>query len=298
MSPYNATSTTAGSQPATPQNYLNTTQGLLGSSNASTQGAGVIAGGQSAGIAQSGLTMEQLLGEIGLTGASAGEANQYSAQQLEQGLSGIGISQGQNYLSELGAQAQAGQTAAQQGFTSAEYGLSATQFPEQAAEAAQSNKLANQQLSTTGAATGTLNTQGQAQAVQNQALQYGWQQQDIARNAGEAALGQQAGLSATQYSLGDIARSEQNLQLTAAANGLSVEQLKAQYAQGVNTVGTGAESDLTQLYTQYLAGQGQQVGDVGQAGAQLGLLSPGSILTNGQAGGVNLSTLFNGNVGG
>jgi hypothetical protein len=293
--------TAGNSQPAqqpqaNPSSELSETQGLLSSNNPSYQGAGVIAGGQSAGIAQSGLTMEQLLGEIGLTGASAGEANQYAAQQLEEGLTGAGLTQGQNYLQGLGLQAQAGQTAAQQGFTTAEYNLNATQYPEQLAEAAQSNKTALQGISTSGAAAGTGYTQGQANNVQNQNLQYGWQQQDIGRAQGEAALGQQAGLSATQYSLGDIARSEQNLQLTAAANGLSVEQLKAQFAQGVNTTGTGAESDLTQLYTQYLAQQGSSVGDIASAGSQLGLLSPGSILSTGQNSGLNLSSLFEGNL--
>lgn len=289
------TPTAGNSVQPTPSSYLSEDQGLLNSTNPGSQGAGIIAGGQSAGIAQSGLTMEQLLGEIGLTSATAGETNQYNAQQLEESLSGLGISAGQNYLSELGLQAQAGQTAAQQGFTTAEYGVSSTQYPEQLAEAAQQNKLANQQLSTTGAATGTLNTQGQASSVQNQALQYGWQQQDIGRQAQLAQLGQESGLSATQYSLGDIARSEQNLQLTAAANGLSVEQLKAQYAQGVEQTGTGAESDLTQLYTQYLSQQGSQVGDVAAAGAQLGLLSPGQILSQGQTSGLNLNSLFSGN---
>ena len=302
MSPYNAASGTAGSQPAPPvtpaQGFLGAVQGAMGSSNPATQGAGVIAGGQSAGIAQSGLSMAQLMQEIGLVDQSAGLSNQYGAQQLEQGLSGIGIQQGQNALSQQGAQAQYGQTLAQQGFTNQEYALSSQQYPEQLAEAAQQNKEAVFNQSAQGAASGTLNTQGQAMANQNQSLQYGWQQQDINRNAGLAKLGQEAGQSATQYSLGDIARSEQNLSLTAAANGLSVEQLKSQYANQVGQTNTGAESDLTQLYTQYLAQQGQQVGDVGAAGAQLGLLSPGQITAQGQNAGLNLSSLFTGNLNG
>lgn len=299
--PYNATSNTAGSQPqpsTTANGFLQQNQALLNSSNPGQQAAGVIAGGQASGIAQSGLSMAQLMQEIGLVDQQTGLTNQYATQQLEQGLSGVGIAQGQNALAEQGAAAQYGQTQAQQGFTTAEYNLSSQQYPEQLAQAAQQNKEAVFNQNAQAAASGTGFTQGTKQAEQNQALQYGWQQQDINRNAGLAALGQQAGLSATQYSLGDIARSEQNLQLTAAANGLSVEQLKSQYANQVGQTNTGAEADLTQLYTQYLSQQGQQVGDIGAAGAQLGLLSPGQITSTGQNAGLNLSSLFSGNLNG
>ena len=192
-----------------------------------------------------------------------------------------------------------GQTQAQQGFTTAEYNLSSRQYPEQLAQAAQQNKEAVFNQYAQAAASGRVHPQGPSEADQNQALQYGWQQQDINRNAGLAALGQQAGLSATQYSLGDIARSEQNLQLTAAANGLSVEQLKSQYANQVAQTNTGARNRTSPSSTRNLcSSRASRWATSGQQGRNWASSSPGQITCTASTQGLNLSSLFSGNLNG
>src|ERR1700731_1648111 len=107
-----------------------------------------------------------------------------------------------------------------------------------------------QNLSSSGAIGGTLNTQGHKQQVGAQQQSYGFQQADISRAQQNAALGQQSEEQGYNYSVGDIARSQQNLQLAAAANGLSQEQLLSQFGQGLSSL--GVQGDPAQLYTQYL----------------------------------------------
>jgi hypothetical protein len=289
--PTSAAPSTATPSPSGSIGAINTD---LASSNPTTQAYGVIAAGQAQGIAGSGLSMAQLMGEAGLVGVSNAQETQYNTESLENSLSGASLDQAGNAIQQVGAAAQGAQTAAQQGFTTGEYDVSKGQYPEQLQEAALQNQNAQKTLADQGAISGTLNTQGQKAAETTQQAQYGWQQEDIGRSAQLAALGQQSGLSATAYSEGDIARTEQNLQLAAAANGLSVEQMKDQFVQGQNQQNTGSSATLDQLYTQYLGQQSSAVSDVAQTGATAGLLTPGSILSTGQAGGLNLNTLFAG----
>lgn len=299
MSPYNAASTTAGSSPQqtnAPEqggNFTTGLQGLLGSQNPSTSAIGQIAAGQAPGIAQSGLTMAQLLAEIGMVGPTAQETSQYNTQQLGLGEAGLGITAAQQAVQGQGLAAQLGLGQQQQGIEEAQYGLSAQQYPEQQAEAALANQNAVQGLSSQGAISGTLNTQGHKQAVSTQAQQYGWQQADISRAQQNAALGQKSEEAGYQYSVGDIARSQQNLQLAAQANGLSYEQMLSQFNQGESQL--GQQGGLEQLYTQYLGQQGSQLSGLGTAEGQAGLLVPGSALLNqGMQNGLNLSSLFAG----
>ena len=98
-----------------------------------------------------------------------------------------------------------------------------------------------------------------------------------------------------QYSAGDIARSQQNLDLTAQANGLSVQQLLAQWQQGLQQ--TGLNADPLAQYTQYLGQQGSAVAGLGSAAAQEGLLTPGQLASGAMAGGFNPMSLFAGTVG-
>ena len=99
--PYNSESATAGSQPAqqaqgnTPsQGIFGSIANLLGSANPNTQAQGAIAGAQAPGIAQSGLSMEQLLSEIGLAGPQTAETGQYNTQQLALSEAGLGLTAG------------------------------------------------------------------------------------------------------------------------------------------------------------------------------------------------------------
>ena len=274
--------------------FSGTLSGLLNSTNPANQAAGIIGAGQAPGIAQSGLTMEQLLGELGLVGANAGETAASQNLQTLYGLGQAGISENQ-----IGIQGQqlANQRAGletQQGFTTAEYNLNQQQYPEQLAEAALQNKQDTLALNAQQATTGTTLTEGGKLAASAQKQKYGWQQQDIERAQQLAGLQQQAGLAGTQTSLSDIALSQQNLEQAAAANGLSVQQMLAQWQQGLQQVGLNA--DPTQLYTQYLSQQGSQIQGLGSAAGQIGLLSPGALAAGGQAGGLNLNQLFAGNV--
>lgn len=291
MSPYNASSTTAGSQPV-PQQMGNSTAQQIAGNQPPTASSEILAG-QAQGIAQSGLTMQQLLAEIGMVGPNAQESAQYNAQQLALGEAGLGITAGQNAIQGQGLAAQLGLTQEQQGIEQQQYALSQQQYPEQQAEAATQNQLAMQALSSQGAIGGTLNTQGHAQQVGAQEQQYGFQQADISRAQQNAALGQQSEIAGYQYSAGDIARSQQNLELAAAQNGLSYQQLISQFGQGESQL--GQQGGLEQLYTQYLAQQGNQLGALGSAEGQAGVLVPGSAIINqGMQNGMNLNSLFSG----
>ena len=288
--PYNATSGTAGSQPQ-PQQTSNSPEAMI-NANQPTASSEILAGQQQA-IAGSGLTMQQLLGEIGMVAPNANETAQYNAQQLALSEAGLGLQAGSNAIQGQGLAAQLGLTQQQQGIEQQQYALSQQQYPEQQAEAALANQNAVQQLSSQGAIGGTLNTQGHKQAVSTQAQQYGYQQQDISRAQQNAALGQQSEQAGYQYSVGDIARSQQNLQLAAAQNGLSYQQLISQFGQGQSQLGQGG--GLEQLYTQYLAQQGNQLGSLGTAEGEAGVLVPGSAIINqGMQNGMNLSSLFAG----
>jgi hypothetical protein len=277
---------------ATGGGFSGALSGLLNSTNPSSQAAGVVGANQAPGIAQSGLSIDQLLSEIGLSvpnvAESAASQNLGAMLGLEQ--AGIGENQLGIQQQQLGNQAAGLQT--QQGFTTAEYNLNQQQYPEQLAEAALQNKQATLQLNAQQATTGTSLTEGGKLAQSAQKQQYGWQVQDINRAQQLAGLQQQAGLAGTQTSLSDIALSQQNLEQTAAANGVSVQQLLAQWQQGLQQL--GIQGDPTQLYTQYLAQQGNQVQGLGSAAGAIGLLSPGSLASAGQAGGLNLNQLFAG----
>jgi hypothetical protein len=291
------TGTGPGQPPAAPQppgNYVTGVQSLLNSANPSSQAAGVAAAGQAPGIAQSGLTMQQLLSEIGLTVPSTQEQLASSALNTTYGLEQAGIGQNQNQISQAQLANQAAGLSTQQGFTTAEYNLNQQQYPEQLAEAALQNKQATLQLNAQQATTGTSLTQGGKLAQSAQKQQYGWQQQDINRAQQLAGLQQQAGLAGTQTSMSDIALSQQNLEQAAAANGISVKQMLAQYQQGAQQLGQNANQSLDQLYTQYLSQQGSQVQGLGTAAGEIGLLDPGAMASAGQAGGLNLNQLFAG----
>lgn len=291
--PYtNTAQPTAAPQPTQQGGFFGGISNLFNSANPAYQSAGVIAANQAPGIAQSGLSMEQLLAEIGLIGPNAGEsvANQNLGALF--GLEQAGIGQNQNQISQAQLANQAAGLRTQQGFTTAEYNLNQQQYPEQLAQAALANQQNQLQLNAQQAIGGTSLTEGGKLSQKALKEQYGWQKQDIQRAQQLAGLQQQAGLAGTQTSLSDIALSQQNLEQAAAANGVSVQQLLAQWQQGLQQVGLNA--DPTQLYTQYLAQQGNQIGSLGSAAGQMGLLSPGSMLSAGQAGGLNLSSLFAG----
>ena len=277
-----------------PPSYFSQAQNLLNSSNPGANAAGVAAGGQAISVGQSGLTMQQLLSEIGLTGPSAQESLASSGLDTLYGLEQAGIGENQLGIQQSQLANQAAGLNTQQGFTTAEYNLNQQQYPEQQAQAALANKQATLALNAKQATTGTSLTEGGKLDQSALKQQYGWQQQDINRAQQLSGLQQQAGLAGTKQSLSDIALSQQNLEQTAAANGISVKQLLAQFQQGAQQLGFSSQQGLDQLYTQYLGQQGSQVTSLGTAAGQGELLDPGSILSQGQAGGLNLNSLFAG----
>lgn len=266
---------------------------------------GVLQAGQAVNIAGTGLTIDQLMGELGLNQA---EVNQQVAQ-AQQGLgyteAQAGIGYQQNQLQQQGLAAQAGLLNTQYGIQQAGLGaqeqLASTQYgleqQQTAADvAAQNLAYANQKQNTQGqlAASGALNTQGSKQeqftqafqnqqalaALQRQATgqqaQYGYQQQQFGLEAqGEAA--QHA------YSVGDIARGQQGLQLAAQANGLSLDQAINQVGYGMQQAGLQGQQNAEQLYGQLGSAIGQ--GATYQAGA----IGYGALL-----GGVNLNSALSG----
>lgn len=276
-----------------PTSYFTQDQQLLGSGSVPSEIAGAVGAGQAANIAGSGLTIAQLLQQIEAAPGQNAEQLAYNTSQYGIGVGQAGVSQAQNLLQQQGAAAQGVLNQQQQAEEVAQYTLAQQAFPEQQAQAAQQNTQALQGISSGGASAGTLNTTGHGRDIQNQALSYGWQQADISRAQQTAQLGQQSEVQGYQYSAGDIARTQQNLELAAQANGLSLQQLTGQYQYGQTTQNQGSELAQSQLYDQLLAAYGGSVGDLAGVGSQLGLLSPGSILSNGLSNGVNLnSTLF------
>jgi hypothetical protein len=228
--------------------------------------------------------MQDILNQLGLV--TPGLNEQLAGQNLnaQYGLEQLGIGGEQIGLSQQDNAAQQALLGLETGLQRQEYGISSTQFPEQYAQAALQNKLAVRGLSEQQAQSGVQGSAGQEQAVQAQSQQYGWQQQDIARNQQLAQLSQQGTEGQQNYDVGALARAKQNLGLAAQANGISEQQLLSQWQQGLAQTGNQALGSIDQLYSQYLSGAGQGASTLG------GILGQAALF--GGLGGV--STLFGG----
>lgn len=273
-------------------NLYGTNAGFLNSQNAGQVATGVALAGALPTIAGSGLSMAGLLSEIGLSGPTSQLSADQLAQELAYSEAGLGINQEQNAISQQGNAAQLGLLNTQWGLENQEYGLQQQQYPEQQAQAALQHQLNVAGMQDQGAISGTLNTQGYGRQKSAEAQQYGWQQADISRAQQLAQLNQQGSAAQYQYNVGDLARAEQNLQLAAQQNGISYDQLQSQFAAGLNQI--GIQGDPTQLYLQYLTQQSGQVGGLGQAVGEAGIVSPGQLASGAMAGGFNPTALFAG----
>lgn len=245
--------------------------------------------------------LQQLLSQVGPTVAAdqATEANyqqQLGALPAQIGQTDAyqqamaGLQQGQLGLSEQGTalqgqslQLQEGLSGQQQGIEQQQYGLQQTQYPEQQAEQALSYKNQQQSLQGGLAASGALNTGGSKQQQSTLAQQNTWANQDIARSQALAGLGQQSEQAGFNEQQGQFGIAQQNLSLSAQANGLSEQQLVDQLNYGL---AQNQESGI-QSAGQLLAGMGSLAsGDVsteatalapiGYAGG-VNLLAPGSV---------------------
>jgi hypothetical protein len=266
---------------------------------------GVLNAGQAVNIAGTGLSIDQLMGELGLNQAQVNQQVAQATQGLGYTEAQAGIGQEQLGLQGQGLEAQKqllgtqfgiqGQTlAGQEQLAATQYGL--TQQEEAAQQQAQQVAYGNQQAATQGqiatsgavgsvgaqrqvATQGFENQQAQA-ALQRQATgaqaQYGFQQEQFGLEAkGQAA--QQA------YSMGDIARGESGLNLASQANGLTLDQTINQVGYGMTQAGLQGQQNAEQLYGQLGAAVGQ--GATYQAGA----IGYGALL-----GGVNLNSALSG----
>jgi len=209
-------------------------------------------------MGQTNLQMEDLLGQMALE--NQGLNVQASGLNLgeEYGAAQLGIQQGQNLLQQQGLAAQDVTNAQQQGIEQSIYGTQQTQYPEQFAEASNQYKTNQQLLQGQLAATGTLGTQGSKLQQGNLAQQYAWQKQDIGRAQSTAEQQQQSEQVGYQGQVTQDALTQQNLELAAAANGISYDQMQAQYDQQMGQLGIQGGQDLNSMYSQFAGLTGQQ----------------------------------------
>jgi hypothetical protein len=268
------------------QYSVNQQQYGLTSTNLEQQAANQL-GQLGIGYEQIGLQGQGLAAQAGLLGTTTG---------LEQ--QGWGLEQ-QNWALQ------------QQGFglEQQQYGVSATQYPEQLAEAALNYNVNRENLVGNMAASGALNTQGSTQQQNVLLANYGFQRADIGRAQELAALGQQQtllgqqeagigqqqavlGQAATtaqqQYSAADIARQQQNLQLVAQQNGLSVQEVQQQLAYGLSQAGLDLQQNLPQLLNSLSSIYGGDLSQVEGAAGELGLLGGTSLANIGNMSNVNV----------
>jgi hypothetical protein len=253
-------------QPA-PSPLTGTTAGLLTGGNPLL---GYIAGG--AGPSVAGPNLSAALGQqqLGMSGVNAG----VGAAELQSGL-GFDLSNALLGYQGIGLQsqglaAQAGTSAQQQGLEEAQYGVQSGQYPEEAQKAALSNALAVSGQQDTGAITGTINTQGYKRQQAAQGAEYGWQQADIFRQQQLADLGQQSEEAGYAGQQEQIANQRQQLELAAQGQGISTQQLIAQFGFGLNQL--GVQSTPEQYLSTIAGAQGQSAQALSAAGSQAALI--------------------------
>lgn len=222
---------------------------------------------QTAGDALTAATDQQ---QIGLVGPQLGQTEAYNNALGGYSTQQYGITQQQNQLSQLGNQEQFATNAAQQGFEEQGFGLQQADFGITAQQQAQANKQALQGISSSGVASGTLNTIGQGRNVSNQNIGYGLQQQQLANAQAQSQASQgseEAGFAGGQQQLQNAG---QNLGLIAQANGISQQQALTMLNYGNQQAASGAQQDVLGLLGQ-LGNTGESdASNVGAALSQIG----------------------------
>lgn len=275
------------------------------SSNPQTNLLGTYEGGQAVNVAGSNLSVDALMGQIGLVNPEVNAEVQNQQLQGQYAEANAGIGQEQLGLQAQGLGAQAGLLNTQYGIqqqtlqgqeqlAGTQYGLSQQAL---AAQQAQQNlSYGNQQRATQGqiatsgvvggqAGQNQVSTQATENQLANQAIQrtgigeqaqYGFQQQQF-------GLEQQGEAAQQQYSLGDIARGESGLNLAAQQNGLSLDQTVNQINYGMQQAGLQGQQTADQLY-----------GQLGSAIGQGSTYAAGAISAAALTGGVNLNAALSG----
>jgi hypothetical protein len=224
------------------ESVINTAQS---SKNPATALAGNVAAQGAPQVAAAGVAFAQTEGQLAQQGPELQQQSDYATAMAEYQKTGLGIQFAQQQLQQQG--------------TEQNYGL--TQQAQ--AEKGQQNLLqysrALQNQVQGAAASGTLHSGGSVQGQGDIAQQAAWANADLSRQE--------------QASAGDFARAEQNYQLMAQANGLSVAELKTRLGYGIEQLGIGM--DPTSLVAQAgnaISGQAQGVGStLSQIGLETGM---------------------------
>lgn len=120
-----------------------------------------------------------------------------------------------------------------------EYATTATKYPQEAAEAAQTYKMKLQSEQGAIATSGAQGTTGAKSTLTTLTKQYGWKLQTITRSKTLATLGQQGTLAQQKYTTEQLANAQKNLTLLAKQNGLSQTEVvtRLQYSIAQNKLG-------------------------------------------------------------
>lgn len=244
--------------------YGQTALDLMNSGNTTNQLTGTIASGQAVPIAGTNLTVDELLGQIGLT------QGQVALSNANAGLQGQ-YAEANNYIGQerLGIQGQG--LEAQSKLEGTEYGLQqkALEGKAQQTDQAYGNQVANQQAQQ--AQSGAVGTKGQAQQIETGKSQFAYQQAQLQQE-------QQQQAASHAYSTGEIARGQAGLALSAQQNGLSLDQTLNQINYGMAQTGLQGQMTEDQLY-----------GQIGQAQAQGATYASGALAQGALLGNVNLN---------
>ena len=248
----------------------NPASGLVSSLLASV--APQLAAGQ-AGIASAGLQAQLAPEQFGLESQMA--ANQYQNQLANLGLSQAGIG-----LSRQGLGLQQQLLGTQEGLAGQQYGL-ALGTPGSTTGGGLYAQLANlafqyplqvQQAQASAAGRGAGNTVGAENALSQLAEQYGYNTGNINEALKQAALGYQGQLAGFGYQQGQLGLSGQQLGLQQQQLGLQGQLAGQQYGYDTAQLGLSSALSAAQDQSSYLNAIAGQAQTIGQAVSPLGIL--------------------------
>jgi hypothetical protein len=255
-----------------------------GSKNPQTATLGNVEALQAPAIAGTGLSLTGILGQMGLVGEGVQQqtASQLQGEQLS--AAQLGLQQQGNTLQQQLLAKQLGLAPVQQGVEEEQYGYGQAQLANQIGLQQYLYPLQQQQQESAAAAQGSVNTIGQREAMGTLAEQEKVSLGNLLLQQQSAQAGQRGEEAGYQYSLSALANQQQQLQLAAQANGLSVQQLENQTNAALNQIQLGGASAADQLLTQeggQLQTLGQEVGTVGAQATGLGInVSPGQLASS------------------
>jgi hypothetical protein len=208
----------------------------VASSNGTTALLGQLGAAQGPTVAGDALSAAGSLYGANQVAPGLGVANAEAETAYNTGTAELGISNAQLALQGQGLRQEQALANIQNPIEQQQYGIS------------QQQAALQQQLAVSGeqgslAASGATNTVGAKQQLGALASNYAW-------NTQSTALGQESTVAGQQYSNEQIANAQKNLQLAAAANGISASQLAQQLQEGLAGNEIGAKESLASIMTQ------------------------------------------------